>query len=752
MPPFVPPWTLPTRRGEMVVPRYAPLLYYGMAFNKADKATKALLALLALELGGEIASAQGLGRIAEVVHEAVRRFWQELVLYREWVPDPEGLGRWAEAERRTHDVAQMVEEVLPPIAESASEVALIREAVYQLGRLHGTYGGFDSVRIESLLRGISLAASREWQVRVAAATGFRGVEVPPMEVDESITRVAVEEQPGALPTDLLLPPIPPGQYDVRDVTMHADGALTVYMPRLGRRVILSLYNYQVLDEVGRFCTYGYCATNPAMAFRSSVIEGTPWEKVRKTYDVHVIHDGGNWLFWSDGRFSTGIGMRNPLVRDRRTLSRDAAKLVSALRGSDTGRVHHPDGMVLVSRVARIVEESLVVVGASRRPYASKQVKRLDVEWTDGTRGELYEVSVGYSEGYEYDIYTVREDALAESGLQGPDDVSGPPCRVAPPQTAHTVLGPRPAPSRTHPWTVWLAWYPGSPMVTEPGQYGTQWKRFKDRRAAEQWLVQRLNEERAMPGGRWRCGATIGRSDEPAAWYHISPYTGMVRPIRVLPPGTSGLPPFGYEWTGEGQVQPGPAPQTLHQLTGTRNLAPWQYELYHGTSAELYDTIRREGLRAAPEWNRGRLGVFVWDDFESALNWANSWYGDNGMVVLIRPDHITDLREDLDPGNREYASRHYPTAPFVLRMLGATPQEIRTAREFRHPYIVGHDIPSEDLFFYAGEDYLEARREWRREVASEPSVVLYGPSSNFAEHSPRPGWAQSVPTTQGQHVS
>lgn len=119
-------------------------------------------------------------------------------------------------------------------------------------------------------------------------------------------------------------------------------------------------------------------------------------------------------------------------------------------------------------------------------------------------------------------------------------------------------------------------------------------------------------------------------------------------------------PYGWVWD-DSEGPPEPDEEQLAKMTGKKNIAEWLREqaaegllvIAHGTTNELWREFKEEGLKANPEWGGGRNGIFAWTDEESAINWANFWYGWDAMVLLIRPTAVTEAYFDKDQGNRQW---------------------------------------------------------------------------------------------------
>lgn len=158
----------------------------------------------------------------------------------------------------------------------------------------------------------------------------------------------------------------------------------------------------------RFLTSSYVAVSVDEAKRHAEIDRTHPDKVRITRGVSILHYAGSWALWSDGKFTTGIGVDLPRGG---VLSPAAQGLISTLRGSDSGSVNLPGGMLALTKLAAILSEETYEYAGNRGHYAGQRIEQLHVRWQDGAEGDLFAVSEGYFEGYAYDIYASLDDAV-----------------------------------------------------------------------------------------------------------------------------------------------------------------------------------------------------------------------------------------------------------------------------------------------------------------------------------------------------
>lgn len=169
----------------------------------------------------------------------------------------------------------------------------------------------------------------------------------------------------------------------------------------------------------RYLTRSYVSVDKAECARHMQIDNTPLDQIKITPDLEILHIADEWLWWSDGRFSTGIGVSLPKGG---CLSEDAMRIISAVRGSDGGSCYLDGGMKALADIQRIVGEKYVSVGPSRGHYARETVEELTIEWKDGATGPIYVHTAGYFEGYMYDIYpsldSLRQHASIAPGPEG----------------------------------------------------------------------------------------------------------------------------------------------------------------------------------------------------------------------------------------------------------------------------------------------------------------------------------------------
>jgi len=204
------------------------------------------------------------------------------------------------------------------------------------------------------------------------------------------------------------------------------------------------------------------------------------------------------------------------------------------------------------------------------------------------------------------------------------------------------------------------------------------------------------------------------------------------------------PSYGFEWH-DPEGPPPPSAELRQRLTGKKNVAKIlqnRFErtggeagsLFHGTTRSLLEQIKQEGLKAQTEWGRGRRGIFCWQDPESAMNWANYWYGHRGMIVQVNPAYLEEVFLDKDAGNEQWAGWLHPSR----KGLGYTPSK---------SYIVMHDLPPEALWIWDAESYDELRENHQEDTEdSEGLNLLFRLSQpQFVPYKPNPSFARQVRT-------
>lgn len=155
----------------------------------------------------------------------------------------------------------------------------------------------------------------------------------------------------------------------------------------------------------------WCAPGTPLEEYNRLLAATPPAVITET-NAELLHIGlssygyGTWAYWSDGVVTTSNGIMSGIAKGLwpAALAPAADVLIGTLRGSDSG---HRDS-VPWSEIASIVEDQ--VVSEERRIcgfYEGPSVDRHEVRLRNGTTRIWWTRSVGYCEGYAYDLYQTR---------------------------------------------------------------------------------------------------------------------------------------------------------------------------------------------------------------------------------------------------------------------------------------------------------------------------------------------------------
>jgi hypothetical protein len=88
-------------------------------------------------------------------------------------------------------------------------------------------------------------------------------------------------------------------------------------------------------------------------------------------------------------------------------------LINLLQDSDSGETEIP--ILELAKVATYTERKDLEFNAiGHAPYAGRSIDRLELAMVDGSTRVAYVHSVGYSEGYQYDIFASRKAALGDA--------------------------------------------------------------------------------------------------------------------------------------------------------------------------------------------------------------------------------------------------------------------------------------------------------------------------------------------------
>lgn len=158
----------------------------------------------------------------------------------------------------------------------------------------------------------------------------------------------------------------------------------------------------------RYRTQRYVAIDEAEALRLAGIDKTPVDKIERTEASPVHVKSSDWVLWSDGRITTAIGL--PQNCRPQSLTADAADLISSVRGSDSPAPAF--GWGPLTQVDKVVGKRLVEAGGARGAYAAETVQQWTVRMLDGSVVEWWLYTVGYFEGYAFELYASREELEA----------------------------------------------------------------------------------------------------------------------------------------------------------------------------------------------------------------------------------------------------------------------------------------------------------------------------------------------------
>lgn len=147
----------------------------------------------------------------------------------------------------------------------------------------------------------------------------------------------------------------------------------------------------------RYRTALYVASTEDAALRLAELDGTPKGRIRRA-DAQLLHQGKSFAFWSDGAVTDPVEF---LDGERPAcLSCAAVEIFEDAAGSDSVL---PRCLMTVAKISELHGTETIECGDDRFPYDRARTDRLDVELLDGTRTSLYRYTVGYSDGYAYNL-------------------------------------------------------------------------------------------------------------------------------------------------------------------------------------------------------------------------------------------------------------------------------------------------------------------------------------------------------------
>lgn len=180
------------------------------------------------------------------------------------------------------------------------------------------------------------------------------------------------------------------EYTYRQVLI--DHALIV--PERGKRYLVGWSYYVALNR--------YDAERLAKIVKTDRI-------VEANADIVHCSASKRWALWSDGKITTGNGLP-AWASEIKSLSKDAEYLISAYRGSDSIELFVDLKQIL--NVSKIISKTIEKVSSHGiSVYAPPRIERMEVEFADGTRATWWLSSVGYMEGYTFDLFPCKQDAL-----------------------------------------------------------------------------------------------------------------------------------------------------------------------------------------------------------------------------------------------------------------------------------------------------------------------------------------------------
>ncbi len=163
---------------------------------------------------------------------------------------------------------------------------------------------------------------------------------------------------------------------------------------------------------GRFLTRWYIATTEDEAERMAALDHTPLDEIKKTYKVKplcVSVKFGNWSYWSDGIWIDG----HTFVGEKPTncvIAKSVCDFISNAAGSDSGIPSKRILNILV-KAKGITEGIEHPVAKGRGSYARARIEEYDVDMGEKKQIKLFVATVGYSEGYLFEVERTLEDAM-----------------------------------------------------------------------------------------------------------------------------------------------------------------------------------------------------------------------------------------------------------------------------------------------------------------------------------------------------
>ena len=216
-----------------------------------------------------------------------------------------------------------------------------------------------------------------------------------------------------------VPQIVPGR-----VTVDASGAVTISgAPSLNddARAALEWQWHRALRESGllrlesgrRYLAGWYVCLDRQEAERLALVTAMRTDRpltdeeraaviaeITVTEGVEIVHGTEAWALWSDGALTKGAGLPR-WTHSLRRLPKAVAAEISAIVDSDSGAPE--GGWQTLLEVAEITDRERVGRGAGRGPYAARRAEHLTCRLRNGGERHLWVETVGYFEGYQYEV-------------------------------------------------------------------------------------------------------------------------------------------------------------------------------------------------------------------------------------------------------------------------------------------------------------------------------------------------------------
>lgn len=178
---------------------------------------------------------------------------------------------------------------------------------------------------------------------------------------------------------------------------------------LPSKIVILIGRRSMSEKMCRCTTYLYVTASQDELARLVAIDHTPPDKIKIVPNVEPLCVSGFWSYWSDGEFSSKNFAGEPPAENKCPLSPDARQLISAVKGSDTGYVE--GGVKQLVNIDRILStKKHIIGGGSGIPYAGDTIIEMEIRLKDGTKDKLFARTVGYFEGYAFNVYKSMKGA------------------------------------------------------------------------------------------------------------------------------------------------------------------------------------------------------------------------------------------------------------------------------------------------------------------------------------------------------